>query len=38
LTSLFARARFSEHTIDAEMKDEAISALTGLRAELETAH
>jgi hypothetical protein len=35
LTQLFARARFSEHEVDAGMKDEAIEALAGLRAELE---
>lgn len=37
LTNLFERARFSEHTIDAEMKDEAIDALVALRGELEAA-
>jgi hypothetical protein len=37
LTNLFERARFSEHTIDSEMKDEAISALVALRSELEAA-
>jgi predicted negative regulator of RcsB-dependent stress response len=35
LTQLFARARFSPHEIDTGMKDEAIEALAGLRAELE---
>ena len=35
LTQLFGRARFSEHEVDAGMKDEAIEALAGLRAELE---
>jgi hypothetical protein len=35
LTSLFERARFSPHEIDLGMKEEAIEALTGLRAELE---
>jgi hypothetical protein len=35
ITQLFARAKFSEHEIDARMKDEAIDALVGLRAELE---
>jgi hypothetical protein len=35
LTQLFARAKFSPHEIDARMKDEAIEALVGLRAELE---
>jgi hypothetical protein len=34
LTRLFARARFSPHEIDAGMKQEAIDAVTGLRAEL----
>src|SRR4051812_45094852 len=34
LTRLFERARFSEHEIDARMKDDAIDSLTGLRAEL----
>jgi NADH:ubiquinone oxidoreductase subunit 6 (subunit J) len=37
LTSLFERARFSPHEIDARMKDDAINALSGLRAELEVA-
>ena len=37
LTNLFERARFSEHTIDRQMKDEAIDALVALRAELEAA-
>jgi hypothetical protein len=35
VTQLFARAKFSPHEIDAGMKDEAIDALAGLRAELE---
>jgi hypothetical protein len=35
LTQLFARAKFSPHEVDAGMKDEAIDALAGLRAELE---
>jgi hypothetical protein len=35
LTGLFERARFSSHEIDSGMKDEAIDALVGLRAELE---
>jgi hypothetical protein len=35
LTRLFERARFSPHEIDERMKDDAIDALTGLRAELE---
>jgi hypothetical protein len=34
LTGLFERARFSPHEIDARMKNEAIDALSGLRAEL----
>jgi hypothetical protein len=37
LTGLFERARFSPHEIDATMKDDAIDALVGLRAELEVA-
>jgi Domain of unknown function (DUF4129) len=37
LTGLFSRARYSPHEIDAEMKEEAIDALTGLRAELQAA-
>jgi hypothetical protein len=37
LTQLFERARFSPHEIDARMKEDAIDALTGLRAELEAA-
>jgi hypothetical protein len=35
LTSLYERAKFSPHEIDATMKDDAIEALAGLRAELE---
>lgn len=35
LTQLFSRAKFSPHQVDAAMKDEAIEALVGLRAELE---
>ena len=35
ITQLFARAKFSSHEIDTAMKDEAIDALAGLRAELE---
>jgi hypothetical protein len=35
LTQLFERAKFSPHEVDAGMKDEAIEALAGLRAELE---
>jgi Domain of unknown function (DUF4129) len=34
LTRLFSRARYSPHEIDAEMKEEAIDALSGLRSEL----
>lgn len=34
LTGLFSRARYSPHDIDAQMKEDAIDALTGLRAEL----
>jgi hypothetical protein len=37
LTQLFSRAKFSPHEVDAGMKDEAIEALVGLRAELEHA-
>ncbi len=35
LARLYERAKFSEHQIDAGMKDEAIETLVGLRAELE---
>jgi hypothetical protein len=35
LTQLFERAKFSPHEIDSGMKDDAIEALAGLRAELE---
>jgi hypothetical protein len=35
LARLFERAKFSEHEIDVGMKDDAIEALVGLRAELE---
>jgi len=35
LVQLFERAKFSPHTIEASMKDNAIEALAGLRAELE---
>jgi Domain of unknown function (DUF4129) len=35
ITHLFGRAKFSPHEIDSAMKDEAIDALVGLRAELE---
>lgn len=38
LTRLFERARFSPHRIDDGMKEDAIEALSGLRAELEVAH
>ena len=34
LTRLFERAKFSEHSIDASMKDEAIDAVSELRSEL----
>ena len=37
LTQLFQRARFSTHEIDTGMKQDAIEALSGLRAELEVA-
>jgi hypothetical protein len=35
LVSLFERAKFSPHTIETSMKEDAIEALAGLRAELE---
>jgi len=35
LTQLFSRAKFSPHEVEEAMKDEAIEALVGLRAELE---
>lgn len=35
LVSLFERAKFSPHTIESSMKDDAIEALAGLRVELE---
>jgi hypothetical protein len=35
ITHLFSRAKFSPHEIEASMKDDAIEALAGLRAELE---
>ena len=35
LTQLFSRAKFSPHEVDTPMKDQAIEALAGLRAELE---
>lgn len=38
LTRLFERAKFSTHTIDVGMKDEAIETLADLRAELEADH
>jgi hypothetical protein len=34
LTGLFERAKFSPHTIDASMKEEAIDALESLRNDL----
>jgi MFS family permease len=37
LTQLFQRARFSTHEIDVGMKEDAIAALSGLRAELEAS-
>jgi hypothetical protein len=37
LTALFERAKFSPHTIDATMKEEAIDALESLRDELRSA-
>jgi Domain of unknown function (DUF4129) len=37
LTALFERAKFSPHTIDAAMKDEAIDALESLRDDLRSA-
>ena len=37
LTDLFEQARFSRHTIDGGMKQEAIAALTALRSELDAA-
>ena len=38
LTRLFERAKFSTHTIDVGMKDEASGTLGDLRAELEAGH
>ncbi len=35
LTHLYERARFSAHAVDVEMKDDALSALVRLRAELQ---
>jgi hypothetical protein len=35
LTELYERAKFSPHAIDETMKDDAIEALAGLRADLE---
>jgi Domain of unknown function (DUF4129) len=35
LTQLFSRAKFSPHEVNTPMKDQAIEALVGLRAELE---
>jgi LPXTG-motif cell wall-anchored protein len=37
LTELFERAKFSVHEIDAEMKEEAIGALSAVRDDLRTA-
>ena len=37
LTELFERAKFSRHAIDAEMKQEAISALVAVRDDLRAA-
>jgi hypothetical protein len=37
LTELFERAKFSRHTIDAEMKEEAIGALVAVRDDLRPA-
>jgi hypothetical protein len=37
LTELFERARFSDHEIDAAMKDEAIDALVTVRDDLRAA-
>lgn len=34
LTGLFERAKFSEHSIDAAMKDDAIAAVVAVRDEL----
>jgi hypothetical protein len=34
LTSLFERAKFSEHSIDARMKEDAIAAVGAVRDEL----
>ena len=36
LTGLFARARYSTQEVDVSMKEDAIDALTGLRAEVES--
>lgn len=38
LTDLFERAKFSQHAVDVEMKEEAIGALEELRDELRQAH
>jgi len=38
LTLLFERAKFSTHSVDAGMKDDAIETLASLRGELEAAH
>jgi len=37
LTSLFVRARFSDHVVDFGLKEEAIAALTAVRDELQAA-
>jgi Domain of unknown function (DUF4129) len=37
LTDLFERAKFSQHTIDLAMRDEAVAALRAVRADLEEA-
>jgi hypothetical protein len=37
LTELFERARFSRHTIDENMREDAIHALTDVRDELRAA-
>jgi hypothetical protein len=38
LTNLFERAKFSQHAVAAEMKEEAISALETVRDDLLMAH
>jgi hypothetical protein len=37
LTDLFERAKFSHHTIDRAMRDEAVAALRAVRADLAAA-